>query len=168
MTRHSGAEGFGVPAVAKLPPVHLWSNIRIPPLLLELRGTPGALCAAIWQLITSHDRFGETKLLNLQIFKHYVLKNSLNVFRCKTFLKEEKHWVQISICPVGVTRPPIPTLVRSAAWSVIDQFPPRPNDSRLAPGKTTPSCFAFNSPPPGNQPETRTPYFISTFVDTTL
>ena len=107
--------------------------------LLELRCTPGASCVAIAQLITSDDSFKETELLKS------VLQN------CNNFsLRQEGRGkrlapnIQLSSgCDPSLN--PHPGV--SAAWSVIDQFPPSPNppnDSQLAPGRTTPSCLAFN------------------------
>ena len=57
---------------------------------------------ATFQLITSEET--ELPKSVLQIRNHFWFKQS-------QFKEEEKDWIQISNCPVGATRPSIPTLV---------------------------------------------------------
>ena len=96
----------------------------------------------VWQSCNwSAPMIGSEKLnfwnLFQQICKHSRFKKpTWVIWKCKTFLKKKRkfsmtvvqNWSQISNCPVGVTRPPIPTLVwvLACCWSVIDQFPPHP------------------------------------------
>ena len=61
---------------------------------------------AIFQLITSEET--ELPKSVLQIRNHFWFNESQSGVDLK---EEEKDWIQISNCPVGATRPSIPTLV---------------------------------------------------------
>ena len=112
--------------------------------LLELRCTAGSSCVVIFQLITSDDSFEETELLFCR-FTMILGPNQSQSGRVERGGERLDPNIQLSS---GCDPSPNPHPgVSAACWSVIDQFPPPPNppnDSQLAPGRTTPSCLAFN------------------------
>ena len=124
-TWHCAAQGFGLPLVAKLPPV--------PPSLPCNWGLLGGYLnyAApqehrVWQSCNwLAPMIGSKKPNYWNLFCRFTsISGDLKV---QEFYDDDDCGInlsQISNCPVGATRPSIPTLVWDpACWSVIDQFP---------------------------------------------